>query len=127
MKINEITSVIIEESIYIHKKLGPGLFENVYEKVLCFRLEKRGFKVEVQKAIPVIFEDIKLEIGFRADMIVDNTVLVEIKSVETLPKVSIKQVLTYLRLCELEVGLLINFNEKWLTDGLKRIIDKPVL
>lgn len=125
MTINEITSVIIEESIYIHKELGPGLFETVYEKVLSYRLRKRGFEVEVQKPVPVIFEEVKIEVGFRADIIVNNTVLVEIKSIESLPKVASKQVLTYLRLCDLEVGLLINFNEKLLTDGLKRIIDSP--
>ena len=121
MKINDITSIIIEESIYIHKKLGPGLFEYVYEEVLAYRLAKHGLRVDRQVGIPVIFEEVKMNVGFRADLIIENKVLVEIKSQEVLPKVAEMQVLTYLRLTEMQIGLLINFNVEKLIDGLKRI------
>lgn len=119
MKINEITSIIIEESVYIHKKLGPGLFESVYEEILFHRLPARAISVKQQVPIPVVFEDIKLPIGFRADLIVEDKVLVEIKSLEILPKIAEMQVLTYLRLTSLQIGLLINFNSERLIDGVK--------
>ena len=121
MKINEITSIVIEESIYIHRTLGPGLFESVYETILAFRLEKRGLLIECQKGIPVLFEEVKMNIGFRADMIVEGKVLLEIKSLEIVPKVAEMQVLTYLRLTKIQIGLLINFNSERLVDGIKRI------
>ena len=121
MKINEITSIVIEESIYIHRSLGPGLFESVYEEVLCHRLEKRELNIERQKGIPVLFEDVKLNIGFRADIIIENKVLLEIKSLEIVPKVAEMQVLTYLRLTGIQIGLLLNFNVERLTEGIKRI------
>lgn len=124
MTINEITSVIIEECIYIHKSLGPGLFESVYEEILCHRLAKRGLHFERQKAIPVVFEEVKMELGFRADIIVENKVLVEIKSVEALALVYEKQVVTYLSLTGLQIGLLINFNVPLLKDGIRRIAHK---
>lgn len=120
---NEITGIIIEESIKIHNDLGPGLFESVYEEVLCYRLVKRGLKVERQIPIPVIYEEIKLEIGFRADLIVEDEIVVEIKSVECLAPVHHKQLLTYLKLTTLKVGLLINFNEELLKNGIKRIVN----
>ncbi len=97
MTVNQITSIIIEECIYIHKKLGPGLFENVYEKVLTYRLEKRGLTVENQKAIPVIFEGIKMKVGYRVDLFVNQLVIVELKSLELIPSVMHKQIITYLR------------------------------
>ena len=95
MEINDITSVIIEECIYIHKELGPGLLESVYEEVLYYRLIKSGFSVERQKGIPVVFEDVKMEIGFRADLIVENKVIVELKSVELVHPVHYKKLITY--------------------------------
>ena len=121
MKINEITSVVIEESIYIHRSLGPGLFESVYEEVLAYRLTKRGLMVKCQKGIPVLFEDVKMNVGFRADLIVNDKVLLEIKSLEVVHKVAEKQVMTYLRLSGIQIGLLINFNVERLVDGVKRI------
>ena len=126
MLINEITSIIIEESIYIHRSVGPGLFESVYEELLAYRLTERGLKIERQKAIPVIFENIKMEIGFRADLIVENKVVVEIKSVEVLAKVVSMQVLTYLRYTGCSIGLLINFNVEKLKDGVIRIANNYV-
>ncbi len=126
MLINEITSVIIEESIYIHRSIGPGLFESVYEELLFYRLVKRGLFVEKQKAVPVMFEEVKMDIGFRADLIVERKVLVEIKSLESLPKISEMQTLTYLRFTNISIGLLINFNVEKLKDGLKRIANNYI-
>jgi GxxExxY protein len=123
MEINSITGAIIDECIKIHNDLGPGLLESVYEELLSFRLNKRGFHVNRQVAIPLFYEDVKMEIGFRADLIVNNAVIIEIKSVETLAPVYHKQLLTYLKLTNLTVGLLINFNEALLKNGLKRIVN----
>ncbi len=121
MKINEVTSIILEESIYIHRTVGPGLFESVYEELLAYRLIKRGLRTDRQKAVPVIFEEVKMDIGFRADLIVENKVLVEIKSVEALAPVASMQTFTYLRFTGINIGLLINFNVEILKDGVKRI------
>jgi GxxExxY protein len=126
MLINEITSVIIEESIYIHRHVGPGLFESVYEELLSYRLIQRGFKIEKQKAVPVHFEEVKMDIGFRADLIVENKVLVEIKSVETLANIASMQTLTYLRFTGISIGLLINFNVEKLKEGIKRIANNYI-
>lgn len=126
MLINEITSVIIEESIYIHRNVGPGLFESVYEELLSFRLIKRGLQIQKQKPVPVIFEEVKMDIGFRADLIVENKVLVEIKSVEALANIASMQTLTYLRFTGISIGLLINFNVEKLKDGIKRIANNYI-
>lgn len=123
MEINDITSIIIEESIKIHSDLGPGLFESVYEEILSYRLIKRGSHIQKQMAIPVFYEEIKMEVGFGADLIVENRVIVEVKSIEMIAPVHFKQVLTYLKLTGLKVGLLINFNEALLKDGVKRIVN----
>src|SRR5262245_15731571 len=123
MEINDITSIIIEEAIKIHSDLGPGLFESVYQEVLYYRLTKRGVHVQKQVAIPVYYEEVKMEVGFRADLIVDNRVIVEIKSIDIVAPVHHKQVLTYLKLTGLKVGLLINFNEALLKNGIKRIVN----
>ena len=93
MEINDITSIIIEESIYIHRELGPGLLESVYEEVLYYRLRKRGLEVTRQQGIPVVFEEVKMEIGFRADLIVENKVIVELKSLEIVPPVHFKKLM----------------------------------
>src|SRR5689334_19601584 len=109
MDINEITGIIIEESIKIHKDLGPGLLESVYEEILYYRLVKRGLVVERQKPIPVFYEEVRMDIGFRADLIVEHSVIVELKSVETISPVFPKILLTYLRLSDKRVGLIVNF------------------
>ena len=126
MLINEITSIIIDESIYVHRNVGPGLFESVYEELLSFRLIKRGLKIERQRAVPVIFEEVIMDIGFRADLIVENKVLVEIKSVESLANIASVQTLTYLRFSGISIGLLINFNVEKLKDGIKRIANNYI-
>jgi len=120
---NQISSGIISASIAIHRTLGPGLLESVYEKILAHELSKGGFIVEVQKTIPLIYGDLCIEDAFRADLVVNNQVLVELKSVRTLEPVHHKQVLTYLRLTGLKLGLLINFNAHLLKDGVARVIN----
>jgi GxxExxY protein len=126
MKINEITSIIIEECIYIHKKLGPGLFESVYEKILAYRLRKRGLFVEEQKPLLVIFEEVRIDIGYRTDLLVEHQVLVDIKSLEVVPKITKRQMNTYLRLLDYRIGLLINFNVEILVDGIQRFANNYV-
>jgi len=123
MDINDLTGEIISAAIKVHKVMGPGLFESVYEEVLAYELTKRGFKAERQVDVPVYYEDIKMDVGFRVDLFVNNKVIVEIKSVEKIIPLNKKQILNYIRLTGLEVGLLINFNEELLKDGLTRLIN----
>jgi len=121
---NEIASIIVNTAYEIHVKLGPGLLESVYEEILSYELEKQGLNVIKQKAIPVIWDDLKMELGFRADLIIENKVIVELKSVEAIAPVHPKQLLTYLKITGLKLGLLINFNEKLIKDGITRIVNK---
>lgn len=123
MEINDITGIIIDEAIKLHNDLGPGLPESVYEEVLTHCLNKRGLDVKRLVPIPVFYDGIKMEVGFRADMIVENSVIIEIKSVEILAPVHHKQLLTYLKLTDISVGLIINFNEALLKNGIKRIVN----
>ena len=107
---NEIATVVVDAAFKIHKVLGPGLFESVYEAALDFELQKRGMRVNQQIGLPVHYESVRLELGFRVDLIVEDKVIVEIKSIEAIAPVHKKQLLTYLRLMDLRLGLLINFN-----------------
>lgn len=118
---NEISKIIVNVAYKIHVQLGPGLMESVYEEIMFYELIKLGLKVEKQKPIPVIWDSLKMEIGFRADLIVENKVIIELKSVERIAPVYAKQLLTYLRITGLKLGLLINFNEKLIKDGITRI------
>ena len=120
---NEISGIIVDAAFKIHTQLGPGLLESVYEKVLEHELAKRGLKVVTQQPMPVVWEDVRLDIGFRADMIVDGKVVVEIKSVESVAPVHPKQLRTYLRLMDLRLGLLINFNVPLIKDGITRVVN----
>ena len=120
---NEVAKIIVNTCYNIHVELGPGLLESVYEKILYHELTEQGLKVERQKAIPVFWKELKMDIGFRDDLIVENKVIIELKSVETIAPVPPKQLLTYLRLTELKLGLLINFNEKLIKDGITRIVN----
>ncbi len=120
---NELSKIIVNTCYNIHIKLGPGLLESVYEEILYYELINQGLKVERQKAIPVVWKDIKMKIGFRADLIVENKVVVELKSVEVIAPVHPKQLLTYLKLTDIKLGLLINFNEKLIKDGITRIVN----
>ena len=121
--LDDITGAVVDASLKIHMGLGPGLLESVYEVVLARALELRGFRVERQKAIRFEYEEMIFEEGFRIDLLVEGCVVVELKSVEKLAPVHSKQVLTYLRLMNLQVGLLINFGAATLKEGLHRIVN----
>lgn len=118
---NLIATDVLNICFDIHKQYGPGLFEKVYEEIICYELTKRGIDFKRQYPIPVIHDNVKLEIGFIADIIIEDLVLIELKSVAKLEDVHFKQVLTYLRLTDMRLGLLINFNEALLKNGIKRI------
>lgn len=121
---NQISGTVLDAYFHIHCILGPGLFESVYEEVLCYELTtKRGLFVQRQHPIPVVYDALKMELGFRADLIVERKVIVEIKSIDLVAPVHHKQLLTYLRLTGLKVGLLVNFNEALIKDGVKRIVN----
>ena len=120
---NELSKIFVDVSYKIHTNLGPGLLESVYETILFYELSKINLKVEKQKPIPLIWEDIKLDIGFRSDIIVENKVIIEIKSIEKIADVHPKQLLTYLKITNLKLGLLINFNEKLIKNGITRIVN----
>jgi GxxExxY protein len=120
---NELSKIIVDTCYRIHVELGPGLFESVYEKILHFELKQKGLAVSQQQAIPVIWKEKKLNHGFRADLIVQNKVLIEVKSVEAIAPVHKKQVLTYLKLTNIKLGLLINFNEPLMKIGITRIVN----
>jgi GxxExxY protein len=119
---DELSKVIVDISYKIHTRLGPGLLESVYEAILYHELIKKGLKVERQKPIPVIWDDVYLDIGFRSDLIIENKVIVEIKSVEKLSNAHLKQLLTYIKITNLKLGLLINFNEALIKNGIKRVV-----
>ena len=120
---NEITAAFIDTAIEIHRKLGPGLLESVYQKILAYELRKRGFDVVEEMPIPVQWEEVHLDLGFRADLMVNDLVLVELKSCETIHPVYKKQLLTHLRITNKQVGLLINFGEELLKKGIHRIVN----
>lgn len=123
-QLNQISGQIVDAAFHIHSKLGPGLLESVYEVILAKELERRGLFIERQKAVPIEFEGLHFEEGFRADLVVERAIIVEWKSVETLAPVHSKQLLTYLRLLDYRLGLLINFGAPLLKDGVKRIVNK---
>lgn len=120
---NEIATIVVDKCLLIHRKWGPGLFESVYEEVLAYELEKSGLRVEKQKIIEVVYDDIKMDKGFRADIIVENKVILELKAVEHILPVHQKQLLTYLKLTEMKLGLLINFNVALIKNGIQRIVN----
>ena len=122
MEVNKITEIIIGCAIEVHKKLGPGLLESAYMVCLDYELIKSGLNVKQQLPLPLIYEEIYLDIGYRLDLLVENKVVVEIKSIENFTDVHTAQVLTYLKLSNAQVGLLINFNVLKLTNGIKRLI-----
>ena len=121
---NEISKIVLDVAFEIHRELGPGLLESAYEAIMEYELiNTHGLNVSRQQGIPVIWKRVKLDLGFRSDLIVENKVIVELKSVETLPLVYPKQVLTHLKLTNLKLGMLINFNVVLLKDGIKRIVN----
>lgn len=120
---NEISERIIGCAIEVHKNLGPGLLESAYEECLFYELKQNGMIVEKQKALPLIYKEIKLDAGYRLDLIVENKVVIEIKAVELLNEVHTAQVLTYLKVSGCKLGLLINFNVLKVKDGIKRLVN----
>jgi GxxExxY protein len=121
---NEISEKIIGCAIEVHKSLGPGLLESAYLECLFYELQMAGLNVEKQKPLPLIYKEVKLDAGYRLDMLVENKVIIELKSVEALNEIHIAQVLTYLKLSGCKLGLLMNFNVLRLIDGLKRLVNK---
>ena len=119
---NEITRKIIGLAIKIHQTLGPGLLESVYQQCLFYELRNANIKVEKEVLVPLTYENLKFETGFRMDLLVENKIVIELKAVENIHEKHISQVLTYLKLSNNKIGLLINFNEKYLKDGVRRII-----
>ena len=123
MSENEISSKIIGAAIEVHKQLGPGLLESTYETCLAYELKQMELDVKQQQALPVVYKEVKLDAGYRIDLLIENKVIIEIKSVETMADIHTAQLLTYLKLKDLKLGLLINFNSVRVVDGLKRIVN----
>ena len=121
---NDIAAVIVDAALKIHKTLGPGLLESVYQATLEFELRRRGLNVVQQLALPVYYEGIKLDVGFRIDLLVGDRVVVEIKSIEAIAPVHRKQLETYLRLMNMRLGLLINFNVELIKYGIQRVVNR---
>jgi GxxExxY protein len=120
---NEIARIVFDLGLKIHKTLGPGLLESSYEECLFYEINKCGLSVEKQKALPLIYEDVKLEIGYRIDLMVERKLIVEVKAVEALNDLHLAQILTYLKLSNCKLGLLINFNSVLFKNGVKRVIN----
>jgi GxxExxY protein len=121
LKENEVATTIVDVAYHIHRQLGPGLLESVYHAVMKYELEKRGLRVLSKEPVSVVWEEVRLEVGFEADLIVEDVVVVELKSVEQLARVHKKQLLTYLRLTNCRLGLVINFGADMISDGIARV------
>ena len=121
---NEISKIVVDLCFKIHTQYGPGLFESVYEEIFCYEWQKTGIPFSKQHPVPLVHEEIKMDIGFRADIIIGNKVVVELKSIEALAPVHYKQLQTYLKLTGCKLGLLINFNVALIKDGIHRIVNK---
>lgn len=122
MEINQITEVIIGCAIEVHKHLGPGLLESAYEECLAYELQNAGFNVEKQKPVPVVYKEVKLDCCYRIDILVENSIVIELKTVDSINPVHEAQILSYLKFAKKKVGLLINFNVKLLKHGLRRYV-----
>jgi GxxExxY protein len=120
---NDLSKIIVGAAIEVHKALGPGLLEKAYQECLVYQLIQSGLKVEKEKAMPLVFQEVKLECGYRIDILVENKVVIEIKSVEALNDVHLAQTLTYMKLGNYKLGLLINFNVALLKKGIKRVVN----
>ena len=123
MEIDEITAIVVDQSVAIHRELGPGLFESVYETILVGRLSAHGLAVARQVAVPLIFDEHTFDAAFRIDILVDNRLVLEIKATEQLSKAHAKQLLTYLRIMKQPVGLLLNFSQATMRDGIRRVVN----
>ena len=120
---NELSRIVFDCALKVHQSLGPGLLESAYEECLFYELRKIGLNVEKQKPLPLIYEEVKLDVGYRIDIIVENKLIIEIKSVEALNDIQIAQLLTYLKLTNCKLGLLINFNVSLIKNGVKRVVN----
>jgi GxxExxY protein len=120
---NEISNIVIGLAIEVHRGLGPGLLENAYKECLYFKINQAGLFIEKEKAMPLIFEDVYLDCGYRVDLLVEKKLIIELKSVDCLTDVHLAQTLTYLKLGKLKLGLLINFNEILLKKGIRRVVN----
>lgn len=123
MEINQITEIILNCAFKVHTELGPGLLESSYEECLYYELQQTNLRVEKQKGLPLQYQKVKLNLGYRIDLLIENKVIIEIKSVDTLTDVHVAQVLTYLKLSDCKVGLLLNFNVRSLKNGIRRLIN----
>ena len=118
-----IIKIVLDEAFHVHKKIGPGMLESVYKTCLAYRLQKRGLLLETEKPVPVFFEEVKMDCGYRADILVEKQVIVETKSIEGIGSLQVAQVLTYLRFLGLRYGLILNFDVLMLKDGIRRVLN----
>jgi len=125
LKQNEITHKILNAAYKVHSDLGPGLLESAYEHCLVYELRQDGMEVEIQKPLPLVYKEVKLECGYRVDLFVENELIVEIKAADGIHDLHLAQVLTYLKLLNKEIGLILNFNVKSMKNGIKRVIHTP--
>ena len=123
MNKEELFKAILDSSFEVHKVLGPGLLENTYKQCLAHELKERGITVEIEKELPVVYKGSKLDCGYRLDLLVENEIIVELKAVEKLTDINMAQILTYLKLSNKQLGLLINFNNVYLKNGIKRVVN----
>ncbi len=120
---NELAKIVVDAAYKIHQKLGPGLLESVYHAILVYELQKHGLKVKSKDPVPVVWDDMKLDVGFEADVIVEDTLVLELKAIETVARVHKRQLLTYLKLTDCRLGLLINFGADLIKDGISRVVN----
>ena len=118
-----IIKIVLDEAFHVHKKIGPGMLESVYKTCLAYRLQRRGLLLEMEKAVPVFFEEVKMDCGYRADILIEKRVIVETKSIEGIGPLQVAQVLTYLRFLGLRHGLILNFDVLLLKDGIRRVLN----
>ena len=123
MRENELSKIVFDWALKVHKTLGPGLLESAYEECLFYKLKKTRLYIEKQKALPIIYEEVKLDIGYRIDIIIENKLILEIKSVEALNDVHFAQLMTYLKLTDCKLGMLLNFNVSLIKNGIKRVVN----
>ena len=120
---NEISKIVFDAALKVHQNLGPGLLESAYQECLYYELKKSGLQIEQEKPLPLIYEDVKLEVGYRVDILIENKLVIEVKSVEALNDIHLAQVLTYLKLSNCRLGMLINFNVTLIKNGIKRVVN----
>jgi len=120
---NELSGMVVEEAIYIHRSVGPGMLESVYAQCLAYRLAKRGLNIRTEVPVPLIFEEVKLECGYRADLVIERKVVIEIKSIEMIAPIHLAQTLTYLRFLHVKLGMVLNFNAVLMKDGIRRVVN----